>query len=102
MPYMTTWVKPEVFMVHKGIKVYHTYKNDEAGQGSLRYWYTTNGEEMDDAEDPFEFDVRCLDTWTADLSKLEYYGDEETKAIINAIAAALDSGEIKVPITKEE
>jgi hypothetical protein len=97
MPYITTWVEPEVFMVHKGIKVYHVYMNDEIEQGSSRYWYTTNAEQRDDAEDSFEFDVRRLGTWTADLSKLDYYGDEETKEIIDAIAAALDSGELKVP-----
>lgn len=56
MPYITSWVDPEVFLVHKGITVYHTYNDNDFGQGRLTYWFTTNGFSDEDS-----FDVRELD-----------------------------------------
>ena len=57
MPY--GWLDPEVFMEHKGVTVYHVYKDDEISQGRRECWYTTDlcgG----DCDDPCSFDVRVL------------------------------------------
>lgn len=37
MPYV--WVKPKVALAHRGVKVYHVYKNDNVDEGVREYRY---------------------------------------------------------------
>jgi len=62
MPYKEEWVDPEVFLEHKGITIYHIYKNDNIDQGERTYHYTTDIEEGERGDSAF--DVRDLDNWT--------------------------------------
>ncbi len=108
MPYKTVYVKPKLFLSYKGVKIYHTYRDDDFDSGELTYYYTQN---LTNAAECF--DVRDLKTWiwpehpgyTGDvkgkkLKKLEaewkiFLEETEPKAILKAIKAAIDSGELK-------
>lgn len=81
MPY--DWVEPEIFMIYKGITIYHVYKNDFIQEGRRQYWYTTDlsGSEDDD----YAFDVRFLSTYSDHLSHREI------------IMRAIDLGELEIP-----
>jgi hypothetical protein len=93
MPYLTTEVDAELFIEHDGVKVYHTYKDDEIEQGVNFCFYTLdpvlNGDERDD------IDVREL---AKDLGMPEpYFLDDEAKksvfiAAINAKLIGDDHG----------
>lgn len=52
------WVPPEEFVSHKGISIFHVYKDDEMQNGPREFWYTTS--ENDGEGSGFEFDVRNL------------------------------------------
>ena len=81
MPYETQWVDPEVFLKHSGVKVYHLYKDDDAGQGPLSCWFALDlNASVNGGEHEGVFDVRDLDD----------YVDERSPE--NAIRAAIDSG----------
>jgi len=49
------WVPPEAYLMHRGITIYHTYKEGSFEQ-RWEYWYTTSETESDD----YEFDARDL------------------------------------------
>lgn len=83
------WVEPELFLEHKGVEVYHIYKDDDAGNGPRTYWYGTSMAASDCGSD--NFDVRELPMWKALSGKL---GDE-MEAIRATIIAAIDSGDLK-------
>lgn len=102
MPHMMIETDPEVFMEHKGIKVYHVYINNSWDDGPDERLYTLdiNGEpghndfEIDGLpgwSDEEELRIARTKTSSRAISQLldEYYK--------KVIAAALDSGELKVP-----
>jgi len=62
MPYSTAWVDPEVFLEHKGVKVYHIYKRDDVCQCPRDYWYSLSrfGSDEDGHSENGTFDVRDL------------------------------------------
>jgi hypothetical protein len=66
MPYTSEWVPPEIFLTHKDVTVYHSYKDNDLSNGRARYWYTMSQQEEQD----HEFDVRELATWNPLLKKL--------------------------------
>lgn len=69
MPFRTEWVDPEVFLEHHGVKVYHTYKNNDIDESAQQYWFSLHtqcgiGECSCDTEKcRCVFDVRKLPTW---------------------------------------
>ena len=114
MPYRSIRVKAPLFMRHKGSKVYHIFKHDDADAGDLRtYTYTLDPFEGsdDDRDGKVTFDVRNLSTWQEPPHPPFLSGDGDTpanrrawkrhqadkveeKAIKAAIRAALAKGEI--------
>jgi len=56
MPTTTEWCPPKLFMTHNGVNVFHTYKDDDTGQGAQRHEFT-----LDAYSDDHSFDVRDLD-----------------------------------------
>jgi hypothetical protein len=54
MPTQTNWVDPELLLDHGGVKVFHTYKNDDLDQGPNPFWFTLNSESgwLIDSSDP--------------------------------------------------
>lgn len=56
MPY--DWVNPDKFLKHRGISVYHTYKEDDYCK-RCEYWYTTDINTTE-SNDDCVFDVRDL------------------------------------------
>jgi hypothetical protein len=116
MPTQTAWIDPELFLEHRGVRVFHTYKDDDYDQGVKRYWFTLNSlcGELDQLclEQPCRhvFDVRELPTWQAPESPpycihendtpenhaaWEQYWEKECAAIRSAIAAAIERGELR-------
>jgi hypothetical protein len=61
MPYESKWTPPELFLDHQGVKLYHTYKDDEASNGPSRYCFTTDPTNEFDCYERERFDVQELD-----------------------------------------
>ena len=103
MPYTIVWEPNDIFLEHGGIRIFHTYKNDE--DEVLTYWYGTSSESMD-GDDDTTFDIRELPTWgaidelntlyEAYCSKKEWLKYDKTEPMVNAIRmaiiAAIDTG----------
>ena len=123
MPTQTVWVEPELLVEHQGVRVFHTYKEDDCGQGARRYWFTVNllcGELdrlCDDQPCRHVFDVRELSTWRApeqppccigpddtpeNRTAWERYWEAEPAAIQAAITAAIERGELTLHGRMEE
>jgi hypothetical protein len=115
MPTQTLWVEPELLVEHQGVRVFHTYKDDDYDQGAKRYWFTVNslcGELdrlCDDQPCRHVFDVRELSSWRApkqppycidandtpeNHAAWERYQALELAAIQAAITAAIEQGEL--------
>lgn len=56
MPCKTEWVDPELFMEHAGVKIYHTYVDDDVDQGRNSNIFSTEA-----YDDEHQFHVRDLD-----------------------------------------
>jgi hypothetical protein len=56
MPTSSSFVIPELFKVIRGVRVFHTYKNDDMDQGVNKYSYT-----LDPYSDDHRFDIRLLE-----------------------------------------
>lgn len=82
MPY--TWVKPKVALAHRGVKIYHVYKNDNADEGVREYWYGWSPCCTDSGDD--SFDVRDL----ADMLNLAM--PISWKEIVLVLKEAIDRG----------
>ena len=115
MPMQTVWIDPELLLEHRGIRVFHTYKEDDYDQGARRYWFTVNslcGELdrlCDDQPCRHVFDVRELSTWKAleqppycidendtpqNHAAWQQYWEHEQGAICTSIRAAIEKGEL--------
>lgn len=62
MPTITQWTNPAVFLIHKGITIFHVYEDNDVGQGVKKYAYTT-----DNTSDDNSFDIRQLDVQNKQL-----------------------------------
>lgn len=58
--------KPEPFISHLGVTIYHAYK-DEFSDIPLDYWYSTNEDALPGSE--YEFDIRDLRNHFADQGR---------------------------------
>jgi hypothetical protein len=115
MPTRTMWIDPELFLEHHGVKVLHTYKDDDVNQGQRCYWLTVNPEcgvtagVCEDQPCRHVFDVRELSTWREpehsayctdknntpqNHAAWERYWNQEARAIKAAVIAAIDRGEL--------
>lgn len=66
MPTISEWVEPEVFLEHNGVKVYHTYRDDDMSQGACEFIFTLHPQCSTETcccttECRYVFDVRDLD-----------------------------------------
>ena len=115
MPYKTVWIKPGLFLKHRGVRVFHLYKDDNVDQGARRFSFTVSLDcnELDsgceDRPCRHVFDVHDLSTWQAppqppyctgpnktpeNRAAWDRYWKLEATAIRAAIVAALRSGEL--------
>jgi len=85
MPYHSTWVEPDLFLEHKGVKVYHTYK-DQDYERQLTYQYAVGSEDDMFNEELHEFDVRDLHTFKCSPS--------DSSSACQAIKRAIEIGGI--------
>jgi hypothetical protein len=115
MPYQTIWVEPERLLEHRGVVVFHIYKNDDFDQGPRRYDFTVNAgcsqcdPHCDGTECRHVFHVHELSTWqapahppycTGDMDTPDHHTawdrhwELETQAIRAALIKAIDQGEL--------
>ena len=59
MPYVSTYVLPDVFLKYKGVTVYHTYKEGEFSEPSNNF-LCTHVDDADGYDHKTQFDVREL------------------------------------------
>ena len=88
------YVEPEVFLVHKGITVYHTYSDTITNK--KEYWFSTDKMEDDNSED-YIFDVR--DVYFLLYDKSVPNMDKET--IDATIRKGLDQKKINIPLEQK-
>jgi len=99
MPYSPgKLVRPELALQYRGVRIYHTYRNDEMDSGRMAYWFTTNPNE----DEPLQrFDVRELKSWETvpSLSSVgtPWSSDDEDAHILQVLRRVIDSGELPVP-----
>lgn len=119
MPYQTEWAPAEVFLEHKGVTIYHVYKDNEMELGARTYHYALVEDSDDNSvELAHGFDVRELSTWQEpghppyccgvnntpenQAAWKRWHEEEvEVKAIRAALIAAIESGELKNPEEEE-
>ena len=115
MPTQTVWVDPELVLEHRGVRVFHTYKDDDVNQGQRRYWYTINPQcgvadsLCEDQPCRHVFDVRALSTWHPPAepryctgandtpetrAAWDRYWELEKEAVKAAITAAIEEEEL--------
>ncbi len=85
MPYRTKWEAPEVFLTHKGVTVWHVYRNNDMGDGARTPWFSLAEEEGDGDGPPFEFDER-------EVHLPEDWDDTGVITIEDGIKAAIEAG----------
>lgn len=59
MPYESNWVAPDVLLTHKGVTIYHIYKNDDS-ENRIRCFEYGWVEDCSDYDTCTSFDVREL------------------------------------------
>lgn len=107
MPYKTEWVPAELFLEYKGVRVVHTYSDNNINSCPYRHYYALDG-----WTEGFDFDIRLLGSFTKLNKNPPYMNKEENKTIenkklweeyfknennlhIEILKSAIDSGEIK-------
>lgn len=100
MPYAPRkFIKPEVFLRHRGRIIYHAYRNDEMEGGRLAYSFTAA---PDDLDFDWRFDIRELAVWRDDpfpatpqgYPSPDTFWDDESRHIRKLVKRAIDAGEI--------
>lgn len=86
MPYSTVYIEAELFLSHKGINIYHTYKDDDIDGVVSSFHFDTK--EASSRDNFSSFDVRNLSTWKEDRNIFS------EKAIKQAIKKAINKGEL--------
>jgi hypothetical protein len=104
MPYKQVYVKPERIVKHKGVSVFHTYKEDDIENPS-GCWFTLDPDDTD-REGRAAFDVRDLPQYAEVMARMEPHGSlrvdptlEEARTIL---VAAIDAGGLKPGLEGEE
>ena len=105
MPWKITkkWVPPNLFFEHKGINIYHVYKNQDIDEGPMIFWYSLSNTKSDDSGKggyvDCWFDARRLPTWKnspeTTLTKIynpEYDPKIAIKAAERALKEAIERG----------
>lgn len=85
MPYTNEWGSAELLLEHRGVRVYHAYKDDLIDQ-MFTYWFMSNSEGTEDEA----WDVRVLSTWVAAGEQTT----NETARLRLAIELAIAAGEV--------
>ena len=88
MPYKTEWVNNDLAIEHNGVKVYHTYKDDEYDNGLMQCWFLLEEDGMNEDS----FDVR-------DIARALDNPPEEP---VDILRQAIDEGVIKDGMTSME
>lgn len=68
-----TW-RPEPFVTHLGVTIYHAYK-DEFSEIPLDYWYSTSEDALPGSE--YEFDIRELRSFFKSTIRTQFVDDKE-------------------------
>ena len=124
MPYQEIYVPADLYLEHKGVEVFHTYKDDDYDQGPCFNWFCLDEEDSQigffDVRDLKVEEVKLLDEHPPFINGEEYMeADKAERDAINRrwdiwletgqenaikaiIIAAIDAGIIKKPSTGEK
>ena len=115
MPTRTVWSEPELYLEHGGVRVFHTYDDDDMDQAVHQFLFTLNPEcglkehRCDNETCPHVFDVRNLTTWQppeqppfctganntpTNREAWKNYWQKQDAAIRAAIITAINNGEL--------
>lgn len=86
MPYKKKAVKAELALTHKGVDIYHIYKDDDVSLWKKIYHF---GYDKASTE-RYSFDVRDLSVWTEPAEEAV-----EDVHIKNVLKAAIETGELQ-------
>jgi hypothetical protein len=89
-------IAPEVFLEHKGVRVYRTYQFDDPVNYSPSPHLFTTAPDGAYHSDPFRFDVRTLVVPAASAEEGAMRSGEEA-AIVSVIQQAIERGMITAP-----
>jgi len=89
MPLTNEWVDNEVAVDHKGVKVYHVYRNDMIEEPRREYHFGLTPMASDCGSDDGEFDVRDLKEWDNKLP------------VVHILKLAIDNGTLKNPVEEQ-
>ncbi len=92
MPYITEWEPNEIALEHKGVKLYHVYKEDDANEGPRTYFFGLTDDASDEGGP--SFDVRDLPNWKHDPTPSNVYGIDGDAHILAIMREAIDLGHI--------
>lgn len=86
MPFIRDHAPAAVYLIHKGVKVYHAYDVDMV----MMYWYTWNPDEDDieDSEQNYIFDIREIPGLDRDHQQLANAWSKRRHAAV--LAAYID------------
>jgi hypothetical protein len=73
------WKDPDVVLEHKGVTIYHVYRNDQVDEGPRTYWYGYTPSCDDCGTD--SFDIRDV----ARVIGIEVDADNHEEILIKAI-----------------
>lgn len=93
MPFV--WEDNALFLSHKGVNVYHLYKNDFESSGTRDYWFGLHPYSSDDDTEDV-FDVRDLPGW----SKRSHEKDHD-KVVVAVIMEAIEQGHEAFEVTEQ-
>jgi hypothetical protein len=91
MPRSNEWIDNEVALEHKGVTIYHVYKNDDGDCGARTYCFGMTPLATDVGEDDGEFDVRELKEWKDNPSR----SCQSEIHILTILRLAINHGTIK-------
>jgi hypothetical protein len=86
------WVQPEELLTHRGVRIFHAYK-DDTSDIPLEFWYSTSS--TSEPGSVYEFDVRDLAGYRSQN------GQDKMSEHKRAIKAAIDAGLLQsdVPVS---
>jgi hypothetical protein len=93
MPFQSEWVDPELAVQHRGLKVYHVYRNNDVDQGRRTYWYTTDPTLGEDDDPPYVFDIREIYSAAVDLPN----DNDLDETLRSLLRRAIDEGKLTFP-----
>ena len=89
------YVEPEVYLVHNGITIYHTYGDSFTDR--KEYWFSTD---HDEDNEEYHFDVRDMfhRIYKYKVPRLDDVDNSEFPSIEDVVKESIDNGLLRIPL----